>query len=160
MTEKPIIMSAESIRAILAGEKTQTRRVMKPQPPSLTSHYEDGLFVIEGSQLGVIRRSLYTVGAHLWVKETWTPAHGEPRWSSLLFMPKARARLWLTVTVVRAEKLQDITPVDIVAEGIEHSPAEPTLWFSTHWDTLNAKRGYGWDTNPWVWVIEFRRIEP
>jgi hypothetical protein len=81
-------------------------------------------------------------------------------------MPKAHARLWLRVTDTRVERLQVITPEDCVAEGV--APDVETLagahWrdqvardFSTRWDALNAKRGYPWDTNPWVWVVTFER---
>lgn len=92
---------------------------------------------------------------------------GEHGWKSSRFMPKAAARLWLEVKSRRPERLQDITEEDAKAEGV--APATtPDIQgkgrtykqgFGLLWDPLNAKRGYGWDTNPWVWRIEFGRVE-
>jgi len=169
MTERSIIMSAESIASILDGSKWQARRVIAPQPQPWDGWQEESVAwnddlvcwtlwqnVRPGKQRPIPIKCPYSTGTHLWVKETWTPAHGEPRWSSPLFMPKARARLWLAVTGVRVARLQDITPAGLAAEGY----AGQAWMFEGVWNELNAKRGYGWDSNPWVWVIEFRRIEP
>lgn len=59
----------------------------------------------------------------------------------------------LEITSIRVERLQDITDRDICAEGFSGAGT-----FAHLWDKLNAKRGCGWDTNPFVWVIEFRRV--
>lgn len=100
-------------------------------------------------------------------------------WKPSIFMPKEAARIFLHVTDVRAERLQDISTEDAIAEGFEgvkcdhpnirlgictdcynHGWLEPpTADFAQTWEALNAKRGYGWDKNPWVWVYAFRRIE-
>jgi hypothetical protein len=87
-----------------------------------------------------------------------------------IFMPRWASRILLEVTAVRVECVQDINEEDAIAEGLsdeyirkEFPPAEcfrkPTAReaFRTLWDSINAKRGYGWDVNPWVWVIEFKR---
>ena len=88
-----------------------------------------------------------------------------------IYMPKWAARLWLRVTGVRVERVQDITEADAKAEGCEDSgglvsgpmdPPEydgcPASWeFGALWDSINAKRGYGWDTNPWVWVVSYEK---
>lgn len=86
-------------------------------------------------------------------------------WRSPIHMYKWVARLWLEVTGVRVERVQDITHGDMRREGIEGTPCGPGLQdysyekeFAELWDSINKKRGYGWDKNPWVWVIEFRRI--
>jgi hypothetical protein len=92
-----------------------------------------------------------------------------------IFMPKWAARIWLEITRVKVERLQEISEEDTINEGcqliaktIQHFELKPKPHFTEierpfihrdHfiglWDSLNAKRGYGWDTNPWVWVIEF-----
>ncbi|CDX01268.1 Hypothetical protein DPCES_1381 [Desulfitobacterium hafniense] len=100
-------------------------------------------------------------------------------WSPSAHMPRKAARIFLRVTNVRVERLQDIIEDDAMAEGIswldeacyENNGWHPTYYdpdsgghpvfrdgFKKLWDSLNAKRGYGWDTNPWVWVIEFERV--
>ncbi len=82
-----------------------------------------------------------------------------------IFMPKAAARIWLEVVSVRVERLQDITEEDAVKEGVKAygpnncSGTSARIAFAELWDSLNEKRGYGWDTSPWVWVVEFRRVE-
>lgn len=91
------------------------------------------------------------------------------KWKSPIFMPKEAARLWLTVTGVNAERVQDISESDAIAEGVycrmdgtdkEYGFNNDWWWhhgnaFARLWDSINAKRGYGWDTNPWVWVYTF-----
>jgi hypothetical protein len=87
------------------------------------------------------------------------------RWRPSIHMPRWAARLFLRVTDVRLERVQDITEEGAIAEGVrgdEHDWADqptPSMCFSALWDSLNAKRGYGWDANPWVWVYKFERTE-
>jgi len=101
------------------------------------------------------------------------------KWKPSIHMPKEAARIFLRVTNVRAERLQDISADDCIEEGIviEWSdelpkPSYQSLAYSEKrvkpafikafaalWNNINEKRGYGWDTNPWVWVYEFERIE-
>ena len=131
--------------------------------------------------------SPYRRGGLLWVRETWAkvPWHGvedsckylyraddppsyewDPergdRWSPSIFMPREASRITLRVTDVRVERLQDITEEDAVREGVQAIPEAPASLtdrtaFARLWDSLNAKRGHGWDVNPWVWVIAFER---
>ena len=80
------------------------------------------------------------------------------------FMPRWASRITLKITAVRVERLQEITEADAYKEGIhEWKSPEQTfmarLHFKELWDSLNAKRGFGWAANPWVWKIEFRRME-
>ncbi|MCA7953908.1 hypothetical protein LGM43_26925 [Burkholderia seminalis] len=84
-----------------------------------------------------------------------------------IFMPRAAARTLLEVTGVRVERLQSIEWDEAIAEGIPDprraarrvDPVEGTVaQFRQLWNILNAARGYDWDTNPWVWVVEFKRI--
>jgi hypothetical protein len=84
---------------------------------------------------------------------------GKAKWRPSIFMPRKASRLTLEVKSVRAERLQDISEEAVRAEGggvIE--PGEVFFNFSVLWDSINAKRGYSWEKNPWVYVIEFGRL--
>jgi hypothetical protein len=100
------------------------------------------------------------------------------KWRPSIFMPRWASRITLEITAVRIERVQDITEEDAKAEGCgeyvggegpvpESSlSVEPGYWhpnffrdgFRFLWNSLNAKRGYGWESNCWVWVISFRRL--
>lgn len=82
-------------------------------------------------------------------------------WKPSIHMPKEAARIWLEVTNVRVERLQEITYDDCLREGMWNygTDVDTLAAFQELWQNLNAKRGYGWDVNPWVWVIEFKRLE-
>lgn len=101
----------------------------------------------------------------------------EPRWAPAIHMPRWASRLTLEITEVRVERVQDITAEDCIAEGIDFEkhrcgcercahesqlcPATSSSLveeFRALWESINAKRGFGWGTNPWVWVIGFKRI--
>lgn len=128
-----------------------------------------------------------TPGDRLWVRETWqtvtTPAdrdtsklfyaadHGarpgfaedDWRWRPSIHMPRWASRITLEVTGVRVERLQDISADDARAEGVDGLPPQggsnEAQWrFRSLWDSINGKRA-SWASNPWVWVIEFRRVE-
>lgn len=89
------------------------------------------------------------------------------KWKPSIHMPKfaSRPELDLVVDRVRVERVQEISEADAYAEGVTECdhPAFHTDRFacSFHdlWDTINAARGFSWDSNPWVWVVEFRRVE-
>lgn len=246
MKYKPIIMGADSVRAILDGKKTMTRRVVKPQPINMPDgayinpynhNYEHfTAWTMDNKMLlgcgGNIKNTAHwkcpygIVGDRLWVKETWTTQHdgihddngfgiyvykadGEwldnteggnvSRWESPIFMPKEASRITLEITDIRVEKLQSIMEKDAKAEGVisddEYADraGEENLFpcpicngyqvhealgynlgitevdctacdtekkrYSIIWDSLNAKRGYPWASNPWVWVVEFKLVE-
>lgn len=89
------------------------------------------------------------------------------KWRPSIHMPKEAARIWLKVTDVRVERLQDMKTVDFQKEGMQANSI-PDWWniieqkFRKLWDSTVLKQDldrYGWDANPWVWVIEFERIE-
>jgi hypothetical protein len=107
----------------------------------------------------------------LWVRETFTKApdgnclyRSDPmfddcgkgdiswNWTSPIFMPREAARITLEVKAVRIERVQEITDKDVKAEGCDY-----IRQFMDLWDTLNAKRGCSWESNPWVYVYGFMR---
>jgi hypothetical protein len=98
----------------------------------------------------------------------WEPGKAPTRWRPSIFMPKEAARIWLTVTDVRVERLKEITAQDAKAEGMFEPYIASETGYETEmrgqfrdlWDSLNAKHGYGWDSDPWVWVVSFKREQP
>ena len=81
-----------------------------------------------------------------------------------IHMPRWASRITLEITGVRVERVQDITPNDIWSEGVawhgegDHDgEANAHEDFTSLWNSINLKRGYSWESNPWVWVIEFKR---
>lgn len=90
-------------------------------------------------------------------------------WRSPIHMPKWAARIWREITDVRVERVQEISANDIESEGtpeyasLAHIDLDEGLTrrgaFSSLWNEINAKRGYPWESNPWVWVIKFRGVE-
>jgi hypothetical protein len=85
-----------------------------------------------------------------------------------IYMPRWASRIQLVIKDIRIERLQTITNKDAIAEGIQVDDSEHVVrqdddinWgsakggFSELWDSINADRGYGWDTNPFIWVVEF-----
>jgi len=99
--------------------------------------------------------------------------HGYRKVSSI-HMPRWASRINLEITGIRVERVQDITKTDIRAEGVEvfyldqdgndydFRFSEKQIGYANFrflWDSINAKRGYGWVVNPWVWVVEFKRVE-
>lgn len=86
---------------------------------------------------------------------------GDAKWKPSIHMPKEAARIWLKVTNVRVERLQDMTDDDAEAEGC-FDYTSTALGFPDVWDSTIKKSdldSYGWNANPWVWVIEFERCE-
>lgn len=135
-------------------------------------------------EYGTVAYEPYKPGNILYVRETWaenphingvymyrafTGVGMEPekqdnamrkmglKWYPSVHMPKKAARIFLRVTGVRMERLQDITDDDIAAEGLEIGCYFDELWDSTIKPAVRAV--YGWATNPWVWVIGFERCE-
>ena len=118
----------------------------------------------------------YAPGDILYVRETWKKAPkgyyyyedwqrndiaDVTKWKPSIYMPKEAARIWLKVTDVRVERLQDMTDDDAEAEGC-FDYTSTALGFFDVWDSTIKKSDlncYGWDANPWVWVIEFERCE-
>ena len=186
---KPMLMNTEMVKAILAGRKTVTRRLIKPQPPfdndSIYLRYvKDGIGRFgqgtPGNSCALCDRKMpYQSGDVLYVRETWCKGslNGGAdqyfykaddndfhcQWRPSIHMPKEAARIFLRVTKVRAERLQEITTDDIwYKEGIPFGLCiAPYDGFARLWNSTVKKADlakYGWDANPWVWVIEFERI--
>lgn len=121
-----------------------------------------------------VRETFIQAAAHIfWYKANDNSWISEGlRWKPSIHMPKEAARIWLKVTGVRVERLQDITGLSAQKEGIEVDPKECAskfdfitelfLLFQRLWDSTIKKSDldhYGWDANPYVWVIEFERCE-
>lgn len=236
MAELPILMSGPMVRAVLEGRKTQTRRVLKPQPdkrcggfqfvgtdtktgrPMFESRDLDGNgyagfpagpnFVTPYPRIG------FGAGDLLYVRETWAPLdalqtgndpgttvelHGcffraeDPdvgehidRWRPSIHMPKELARIWLEVTEVRIQRLQEISDADAIAEGAQRFPDVPLGEFTRNrkpaprWSMespvttdhclLTARYAFGnfwnkladessrWDASPWVAAYTYKRV--
>lgn len=206
MAHKPILFSAPMINALLAGRKTQTRRIIKGVrrdncmivKPATKTRSIVITHVIGAPSFGLLP---FQVGDYLWVRETWAEytmfgnsslfgeqeadliayrADGEnkqvTKWTPSIFMPREHSRLTLEVTHVRVELLQKLTREDAISEGISalplQDPKDPSAWwqsapgqhqartpeasFKKLWDSLNSKRGFGWEQNPWVAAYTFK----
>ena len=209
MKETPILFSDPMVRAIREGRKTQTRRVMRPQP---TTGLRFGVPVKgDGQSVREVRCPYGQPGDRLWVREAWDfrswetdkirvvyRADGEQRdfsppkdwhpmvynyerWRPSIHMPRWASRIDLEVETVRVERLQDISEEDAKAEGAEAKrwdelrqfslsllggvgapiPKAPQFRYGYYelWNSINAKRGLGWDMNPWVWVLDLKPVE-
>ena len=245
---KPILFSTPMVQAILAGNKTMTRRIIKHFGNSL--HYgtllcDWGLSNPPYIENGILKWTLqtevddaqtfkikprYQPGDILWVRETWRIAgwdEGESftiefkdgrlkhdvflneeraedywiecteqcinagfktdendnfiipkgklptKWRPSIFMPKAAALIFLKVTDVKVERLQDISEEDAMKEGYTYSdwhkmnedaagmslcsiPGKPILWFHELWESINGKGS--WERNPWVWCYSLEKL--
>lgn len=86
------------------------------------------------------------------------------KWTPSIFMPRWASRIELEIIKIHAERLQDITNTDAMAEGVRESHFHQRAdWrdldrYHALWESINKKNGHGWDTNPLVWVLEFKRI--
>lgn len=266
---KPILFCTKDVQAILNGEKTVTRRVIKPQPiqpvplgftSSSTCKKDIGCYGWGKDKYGGIidrRRPIYNIGDILYVRETWQEgyrigqyeepileyvykAKGDDRyvlgidpatesdnfalavieisggvnklvkistihrdstqkiekeirwccdnfdiaricsveyslgkWRPSIHMPKEAARIFLKITNIRVERLQEITALECVYEGVdtldilENTPDDDFAGyakgqFADHWDSMLNKEDYdeySWEANPWVWVIEFEKVD-
>lgn len=162
MTCKPILFNTDMVRAILMGQKTQTRRVIKPQPTRPRCNNIGWLGWNDGH--GYRMKSPCEAGDILWVRETWSttdkcglypnwPVGGihymykaddpncdaakEARWYPSIHMPKEAARIFLRVKEVRVELLQAMNEEAAIAEGFADSPAgtiSPLTRFAELWD--------------------------
>jgi hypothetical protein len=233
--ERPILFSGPMVKALLAGTKTQTRRIVKlpngrvskkPQPmpdyigswvnsanSDLWAGFGTGEARPDGVQntVNTMRTGWFAcpygkVGDRLWVRETHAffsshitlarsryvyRADASPqcesavakydKWRTPIYMPREAARLLLEIVAVRVERLQQISRMDAVQEGIQrHEGLSYKLYgkhrhqnclkdglaiagtaqqsYETLWNSINGPDS--WEANPWVWVVEFKVISP
>ncbi len=185
MAIKPILFNTEMVRAILDGRKSCTRRIVKHDVEViLNSPYHKKYPEVADKQIiSKLCMPPYQPGDILYVRETfiqaaahifWYKADNKPwmsqglLWKPSIHMPKEAARIWLKVTNVRVERLQDITSEQIYREGTEVEEPfvlngeEKRYAFSVLWNSTIKKSDldrYGWDANPLVFVIGFERCE-
>ena len=186
MKERPILFSGPMVRAILVGRKTMKRMVVKLRAGEIAHEGGDGsLHAVANTTWGdcierVIQCPYGVPGDLLWVRETWAEnIDGDvvyradngvaesmiDRWRPSIFMPRWASRLTLRITSVRVERVQEIPEADARAEGFKDVVGkyargdEARIWFAELWDIINAARGFGWDANPWVWVVGFEVVQ-
>ena len=192
MAIKPILFNTEMVRASLDGRKDATRRIVKGFIPDdavwgYTAFTPKGYISCRGTFADGYGEKFFKLpcepGDILYVRETWKKAPNGyyyyedwqrndiadvTKWKPSIHMPKEAARIWLKVTDVRVERLQEITAEQIGREGVEveypHvlNGEEKRYAFSTLWNSTVKKSDldrYGWNANPWVWVIKFERCE-
>lgn len=212
-TERPILFNGAMVRAILSGSKTQTRRVVKPQPSAsivrkacMTEGYPPlrGCYWEYGGP--IVYCPFGQPGDRLWVRETWkthstfenlSPREVPPqsnifyaadgryspsaaRWRPSIHMPRWACRLVLEIIAVRVERLQALSNSDWDAEGISFCMEDPSTAAGRAFNEAEhyaiagvsmrgtpedhgmraqfAEQGLDWDSNPWVWVIEFKQV--
>ena len=182
MKERPILFNGEMVRAVLDGRKTATRRVVEPQPEDVVRDNDDMLRF--GDSMGALFYDICNTG---WTCPYGAPGD-RLCWTSpkpSIHMPRWASRINLEVAGVRVERVQEITEEDAKAEGAEPSdfsridPDADFLFdiypiierenpyrtgFALLWDSINGKprkdgTDISWAANPWVWVVEFKRIE-
>ena len=187
-------ISTEMVRAILDGRKSCTRRICKDANeytvPDMEFYNADRrTYAVHNfadkehtEQLSIAERTCpICPGDILYVRETWKKAPNGyyyyedwqrndiadiTKWKPSIHMPKEAARIWLKVTDVRVERLQEITEVQAQAEGCNSGLLTGACTargqFEDLWNSTVKKSDldrYGWDASPWVWVIEFERCE-
>jgi len=219
MIERGMLFSGPMVRALLAGQKTQTRRLVNPQPDTSdgwvrwgSKRYDNGDGVHQFHTDDASARRLmvpacpYGVpGDRLWVRESWnvsglafgmrpseaakvaspkawryaaTDRSWKHGWKPSIHMPRRASRITLELTVIRVERLQEISEEDARAEGIASvrpSPSASSVFcvgngesgpyfetardaYAVLWDAINAERAT-WKSNPFVWTVEFRELE-
>lgn len=180
MKEHPIIFSTPMVQALLSGKKTQTRRIIKPQPKILLGSKSKGYW----PDIPRVKCPYGEPGHLLWVREThaitystgpsmkrtvWYKADNPQipervsfKWHPSIHMPKGAGRIWLEVLKIRVERVQQITNADAVAEGVQTLGLYPGYdismkgHFNGLWTLINGADS--WETNPFVWVVEFKLL--
>ncbi|CAN5664010.1 hypothetical protein BH09PLA1_BH09PLA1_09760 [soil metagenome] len=154
---RPIAFNDEMIRALLAGRKRQTRRLVDSSRRSA---------------------AICPFGApcdRLWVRERWAPGnrpdsyhysadnHGDAvRFRPTFHMPRAACRIELQICSVKTQPLQSISAADARDEGFDATTSDlsPRKWFAELWDRIFRAPGTRWEDNPQVWVLRFEILPP
>ena len=199
MKTRPILFSAPMVRALLEGRKTQTRRIVKPQPQHIAwfAHQEGWIARMrdEEPQNEMVKCPYGQPGDRLWVRETWSQGACTfyratdtliTKWRPSIFMPRWASRITLEIVSVRVERLNEISSTDCFDEGIfsvrnadfdcKHFPKfktdfdhavefglkpplgpSPQGVYKALWESINGPKS--WALNPWVWAVEFKRVE-
>ncbi|MGC8342236.1 morphogenetic protein [Pantoea ananatis] len=199
MRERPILLKAEMVRAVLDGRKTQTRRMLTSRQLKMIDAAASigECYPLESGHQHENSQSYYrewcpfgAVGNRLWVREAWarynidqdshdiayratTPDDWpkEGRWRPSIHMPRWASRITLEITGVRVERLWEISEDDAKAEGcsfealrfkpgtreVEEMGHTAVYQFGGFWQSIYGEES--WQANPWVWVIEFKRVE-
>ena len=203
MKERPILFSGAMVRAILAGTKSQTRRIVKPQPTKTSGTHRgyplplmandwawphprtSAATTISNRPNGPLgweihcpygqpgdRLMCYHCTHEHQSHYAATEDRGGLLWRPSIHMPRWASRLTLEIVSVRVERLNDINEADAIAEGVTAVSSGGVTLFTTTgvncfqtakdayaalWESINGPGS--WDANPWVWVVEFRRIE-
>lgn len=206
MRELPVLFNAKMVNAILKGKKTQTRRLMKPQPkpdPNNKGKHvcpydaaemmvgaEDMLRADDPIWKGLAKSCcpIAQIGDHLYVRESIevnrcgsvdfvqykadgaTSTHEwnyKKDYAPSIHMKKEHARIWLEVTDIRAERVQDISEWDAEHEGVAPAFLVPgtdivcsTPMYKYGFAKIWEETGGDWKSNPWVWVLGFKRVNP
>jgi hypothetical protein len=171
MNEHPILFSRKMVRAILAGKKSQTRRIVKQNPqgkvpftdelPCPYGHTGDFLWVRETfAQYPdgfVFKADFPDDGFGSGIVNLKTGENYPLVWKPSIHMPRKASRLLLEITELRIERLNSISESDAIAESCTgenfDTPVNDFIWL---WDSINAERGYSWASNPFVWVVSFQ----
>jgi|CXWL01.1.fsa_nt_gi hypothetical protein len=181
MNENPIVFSEKMVRAIMAGKKSQTRRIVE-----VNLQDQDPL-------INKLHCPFGCVGDFLWVCESWQAISANGRWWhealdedrpswnwNFIYkaeptykiqptcwlapnqMPRMASRKLLEITELRIERLNYISEKDAVAEGcqalVENGQVVETAIceYARFWDSINLDISHSWQNNPFVWVISFR----
>lgn len=198
---RPILFSTPMVEAILSGKKNMTRRILKVK--GCKPFIPDNSWDIETiAKWNKDYHPYGKAGDILWVRETFAeancltkggnefshfvykadkdPLHNYFKWKPSLFMPKEACRIFLEITEIKVERLQQITNEDCINEGIKRETFPPTgdecyyfypckdlrddsyldspkTSFYSLWKSINGQKS--WDENPFVWAISFKLVE-
>jgi hypothetical protein len=214
--ERPILFTGAMVRAILAGSKTQTRRILKLPPMQPWQHRSKGWYFLpecnhssentnnfvagfsDGTGTIINIKCPYGTPAfvpfnrpadRLWVRETWSvssahdslspkdiPSSAKVEYAAdgssgyifgkgrpSIFMPRWASRIALEIIAIKVERLQDISEADARAEGVTPTAFERLndnwggVLYRKLWESIHGPGS--WDANPWLWVIQFQRIQ-
>ena len=177
-----MIFNTEMVKAILEDRKIQTRRPKKKEKCDYKigqKIYVREKFRLEkGDFLPTLETELAKKMYPVYYASDNPRYRDQDKWKPSIHMPKEYARIWLEITDIRVERIQDISMMDASCEGI-HSEFDGThIWYENYlgdgmfkyfegaipsfkslWDSIYKKQGFGWDKNPFVWVYGFKRVE-